>query len=109
MQLSSEQKRFLAWLLIAAFSGCVLWLLKPVLTPFVVALVLAYALTPVVTWLDRLGRGRMPRVLAVVLVELLAIVRKRLPPRVSGITGDEPPTSTLANRSGSDAAGTPRD
>ncbi len=39
----------------------VLWLLAPVLTPFVVAAILAYALTPVVDWLDRLGRGRMPR------------------------------------------------
>ncbi len=70
MQLSSEQKRFLTWLLLATVMAYILWLLKPVLTPFVVALVLAYALTPVVNWLDRLGKGRMPRVLAVILVEL---------------------------------------
>ena len=47
-----------------------LWRLSPVLTPFVVASVLAYALTPVVDWLDDLGRGRIPRLLAVVVIEL---------------------------------------
>lgn len=57
--------------LCAAF---VLWLLAPVLTPFVVAAVLAYALTPLVDRLDDLGRGRLPRVLAVMLVELLFVV-----------------------------------
>jgi predicted PurR-regulated permease PerM len=36
--------------------------------------VLAYALTPLVNWLDNLGRGRLPRVVAVVVVELLFIV-----------------------------------
>jgi predicted PurR-regulated permease PerM len=70
MQLSSEQKRQIAWLLIASLLGYMAWLLMPVLTPFVVALVLAYALTPVVNWLDRLGKGRIPRVLVVVIVEL---------------------------------------
>ena len=40
--------------------------LGPVLTPFVVAAVLAYALTPLVDRLDERGRGRMPRVLAVI-------------------------------------------
>jgi predicted PurR-regulated permease PerM len=48
--------------------------LGPVLTPFVVAAVLAYALTPLVDWLDNVGRGRVPRVLAVVVVELLFMV-----------------------------------
>ena len=51
-----------------------LWLLGPVLTPFVVAAVLAYALTPLVNRLDAMGKGRLPRVVAVVLVELLFIV-----------------------------------
>jgi len=52
----------------------VLWLLAPVLTPFVLAAILAYALTPVVDWLDRLAGGRMPRLLAVVLVEVLFLL-----------------------------------
>lgn len=51
-----------------------MWLLAPVLTPFVVAAILAYALTPVVDWLDDLGRGRVPRLLAVVLVEVIFLL-----------------------------------
>ena len=71
MQFTSVQKRAAAWIVIAALALLALWRLAPVLTPFVVAAVLAYALTPLVNKLDDLGRGRMPRVLAVVLVELL--------------------------------------
>jgi predicted PurR-regulated permease PerM len=48
--------------------------LGPVLTPFVVGAVLAYALTPLVDLLDEAGRGRLPRVIAVVLVELLLLL-----------------------------------
>ena len=74
MHFTPTQKRASAWCLIAALIVLALWLLGPVLTPFVVAAVLAYALTPLVNKLDSLGRGRMPRVLAVILVELLFIV-----------------------------------
>ena len=74
MQFTSTQKRAFIWLAIAAIAVLALWLLGPVLTPFVVAAVLAYALTPLVNWLDRLGHGRMPRVLAVVLVEVLFVL-----------------------------------
>jgi predicted PurR-regulated permease PerM len=74
MQLTSAQKSFAAWCFIAALLSGVLWLLSPVLAPFVVAAVLAYALTPVVDWLDHVGRGRIPRVLAVVVVELLFVL-----------------------------------
>lgn len=74
MQLTPAQKRAAAWLLIALLAVLALWLLGPVLTPFVVAGVLAYALTPLVDWLDELGRGRLPRVIAVVIVELLLIL-----------------------------------
>ena len=51
-----------------------IWLLGPVLTPFVVASVLAYALTPLVNRLDKLWLAKFPRVVAVILVELLFIV-----------------------------------
>ena len=61
-------------MLIAVLAALALWLLGPVLTPFTVAAVLAYALTPLVDRLDDLGRGRMPRVIAVLLVELLFIL-----------------------------------
>ncbi len=70
MQFTSTQKRSFAWLALILAVVLMLWLLAPVLTPFVVAAILAYALTPVVNRLDNLGRGRLPRVLAVVLVEL---------------------------------------
>ncbi len=74
MQFSSTQKRTLTWAVIALGIGLLLWLLAPVLTPFVVAAVLAYALTPLVDRLATSGRGRLPRVLAVLLVELVFIV-----------------------------------
>ena len=71
MQFTNTQKRVSAWLLIAALVVLALWLLGPVLTPFVVAAVLAYALTPLVNKLDASFNGRMPRVVAVVAVQLL--------------------------------------
>jgi predicted PurR-regulated permease PerM len=74
MQLTYTQKTALTWLGIATMIVLLLWLLGPVLTPFVVAGVLAYALNPVVNRLDALLRGKMPRVIAVLLVELLFII-----------------------------------
>ncbi|MDP2255610.1 MAG: AI-2E family transporter [Polaromonas sp.] len=74
MQFTSTQKRTATWCLIAALVVLALWFLGPVLTPFVVAAVLAYVLTPVVDKLDGLGKGRLPRVLAVLLVEALFIL-----------------------------------
>lgn len=74
MQFTTTQKRFGAWALIAALLVGALWLLAPVLAPFVIASVLAYALTPVVDWLDNAGRGRIPRILAVVVVEVVFIL-----------------------------------
>lgn len=71
MQFTSTQKRALSWFGLLLGVLAMLWLLAPVLTPFVVAAILAYALTPVVDWLDMAGRGRMPRMLAVVVVEVL--------------------------------------
>lgn len=74
MEFTPTQKHAAAWLLIALVAALALWSLGRVLTPFVVAGVLAYALTPLVDRLDALGNGRMPRVLAVVIVELLLIL-----------------------------------
>ena len=73
MQFTSTQKRAAAWAAIAALAVLSLRALGPVLTPFVVAGVLAYALTPLVDRLDEVGRGRMPRWLAVLFVELMFI------------------------------------
>ena len=74
MQFTPTQKRVSAWCLIALLVTLALWLLGPVLMPFVVASVLAYALTPLVNKIDALCRGRMPRVLAVIAVELSLFV-----------------------------------
>jgi predicted PurR-regulated permease PerM len=74
MQFTPTQKRAAAWTAIAVLAVVVLRALGAVLTPFLIAAVLAYALTPLVDRLDELGKGRMPRLLAVVIVELLAIV-----------------------------------
>lgn len=70
MQFTSTQKRAAAWAAIAALFVLVLGALGPVLTPFVVAAVLAYALNPMVDRLDH----RLPRVLAVLLVELVTLL-----------------------------------
>ncbi len=69
--LSQTQKRLLAWGLIAVVLVLMLWLLGPVLMPFVVAAVLAYALHPAVAWLVA---RRVPRAVAVLVVECVAVV-----------------------------------
>ncbi|MBC7438341.1 MAG: AI-2E family transporter [Bdellovibrionales bacterium] len=74
MQFTSTQKRAAAWLAIAVLAVLALWLLGAVLAPFLVAAVIAYALTPLVNRLDALGNGRMPRLLVVLVVELVFIV-----------------------------------
>ncbi|MEN9539141.1 MAG: hypothetical protein RLZZ126_1376 [Pseudomonadota bacterium] len=74
MPWSRSAQHALTWAAIALIAVVLLWLLGPVLTPFAVAAVLAYALTPLVNRIDALARGRVPRVLAVVLVEVLFIV-----------------------------------
>jgi predicted PurR-regulated permease PerM len=74
MQFTPTQKRVGAWTLIAVLALLALRALGPVLTPFVVAAVLAYALTPLVDRLDALFNGRVPRLLAVIVVEVLFIL-----------------------------------
>ncbi len=74
MSLTFTQKSAAAWSLIAALMALLLWLLAAVLTPFVVAAVLAYALTPLVKRLHLFGRGHVPRVLVVLVVEVLFIL-----------------------------------
>jgi len=66
--------RLAAWLGVSMVAALVFWLLAPVLAPFVIAAVLAYVLHPLVLKLDSLSRGRLPRAMAVVLVESLALL-----------------------------------
>ncbi len=58
----------LFWLAATAVVGALLYLLAPILTPFVASALLAYVGDPLV---DRLQRLRLPRTLAVVIVFLL--------------------------------------
>jgi predicted PurR-regulated permease PerM len=71
MNLNTAQRQTLTWLALGAAGLAVVWLLAPVLTPFLVGAVLAYVLHPAV---ERLVALRTPRVLAVMLVELTAIL-----------------------------------
>ena len=57
-----------------AVIALVLWLLGPVLMPFVVAAVLAYVLSPLVRGLQRVFGGRLPRLVAVVAVEVMFLL-----------------------------------
>ncbi len=74
MLLTNYQKRVASWLLIAALIMLIIWLLAPVLTPFVVAAVLAYALSPIVDKLQIACRGKVSRWLAAIIVEGIFIV-----------------------------------
>ncbi len=71
MTLSATQRRTLSWLALALVALVLLWLLAPVLTPFLIGAVLAYALHPAV---ERLAAYRVPRPIAVLLVEVAMIV-----------------------------------
>mgnify|MGYP000364897621 CR=1 FL=1 len=66
--------RLAAWLGVALAAALVFWLLAPVLAPFVVAAVMAYVLHPLVLRLESFAGVRLPRALAVLLVEILAIL-----------------------------------
>jgi len=70
-RLTRARGLMLAWLGVALLAGLLLWLLAPVLTPFVVAAVMAYVLTPMVGRLQR--HLHLPRALAALLVELIAM------------------------------------
>jgi len=71
MTFTPAQRQTLTWTLLAGCAALLLWLLAPVLTPFVVAAVLAYALQPLV---ERLAARRWPRLLAVLMIEVLALL-----------------------------------
>ena len=61
----------IAWLITLAISGWLIYLLAPVLTPFIAAGLLAYIGDPIA---DRLQRLKIPRTLAVVVVFLLTFL-----------------------------------
>lgn len=65
------QKQFLIWAISLAVLVLALWLLSPVLLPFIAGLVLAYFLDPVA---DRLQSWGLSRLTAALLIVFLAIV-----------------------------------
>lgn len=68
MNLSTQQRKIFSWAALAALFFVALWLLSPVLVPFIVAALLAYALHPAV---EGLVNRRVPRLVAVLALELL--------------------------------------
>ncbi len=73
MPLNTSSKRLTLWLGVALLVVVLLWVLGPVLVPFAVAAVLAYALHPLVLKLQKLTPF-VPRVLCVLLVEVIALL-----------------------------------
>jgi predicted PurR-regulated permease PerM len=71
MRLTAAQRRAINWAALTVVVGAFVWLLAPVLTPFAIGAVLAYALHPAV---EKLARRGVPRLAAVMLVEIGAIV-----------------------------------
>lgn len=69
--LTAPQRLTLTWLGVGVAALALLWLLAPVLAPFLVAGILAYALHPLV---EKLAARRLPRVLAVVSVEIAVLL-----------------------------------
>lgn len=71
--LSPEQKQSTFWLALWLACALLLYILGPILTPFIAAGILAYALNGAVDYLERarLGKFHLPRSLAVVVVMLL--------------------------------------
>jgi predicted PurR-regulated permease PerM len=68
------RQHILFWVAITTLAGLGLWLLSPVLLPFIVGMVLAYLLNPVTNRLERLGVNRTVAALAMVTVFVLAFV-----------------------------------
>ncbi|MGI4814449.1 MAG: AI-2E family transporter [Janthinobacterium lividum] len=69
--LPSYQRQALIWTVIAFAFGILLWLLSPVLTPFLLGAILAYILQPGVSWL---ARHRVPRAIGALLMMLVLVV-----------------------------------
>jgi predicted PurR-regulated permease PerM len=70
LTLSLAQRRALSWCAIGAVLLALLSLLAPVLTPFLIGAIGAYALHPLV---ERLAVRRVPRLLAVLVVEVAVL------------------------------------
>ena len=68
------QKQVLIWAAVFAAMVFVLWLLSPILLPFLAGFVLAYFLDPVADQLEKLGFSRLTAALFIVIVALIVVV-----------------------------------
>lgn len=66
----SEDQHFLWWIILIGVLGALIYLLSPILTPFILAAVIAYICNPLVSWLST---KRISRTLGTVLVMLLSL------------------------------------
>jgi predicted PurR-regulated permease PerM len=75
LSFTSEQKQTWLWLAVGLALVAMLVLLGPVLSPFLAAAILAYALNPAVDWLSarKIGKFRIARSIAVMIVMLLLL------------------------------------
>jgi predicted PurR-regulated permease PerM len=78
LSLSARQKRMILWIAMGTLVGLVIWAARGVLFPYLLGLVLAYLLLPLVNWLDRhmpdrLHTRRLARPLSILLTYLLVI------------------------------------
>lgn len=76
---SARFKRFVLWFAMSALVVALLWAARPVLVPFVLGLVLAYLLLPLIQWLERHMPARLrawsvARPLSIMLTYLLFIL-----------------------------------
>lgn len=68
------QKQVTFWVIAFLILILVLWLLSPILLPFIAGLVLAYFLDPVADALERLGLPRLVATAAILLLSILLLV-----------------------------------
>ena len=68
------QKQVTFWVIAFLILILVLWLLSPILLPFIAGLVLAYFLDPVADALERLGLPRLMATAAILLLSILLLV-----------------------------------
>jgi predicted PurR-regulated permease PerM len=68
------QKQVTFWIVAFVLLILVLWLLSPILLPFIAGLVLAYFLDPVADALERLGLPRILATLVILIVSILSLV-----------------------------------
>jgi predicted PurR-regulated permease PerM len=79
LNISSKYKRAILWAALALLVGGMIWTARGVLLPYILGLVLAYLLLPLVNWLDRhmprrLHIWRLARPLSIIVTYLLLLI-----------------------------------